>query len=563
MDPKPCEPGAEADDAVAACDPRAADCSTFANKHPPVTATVTPDISGLAATSSLDASSRRAFEHLLGHALGETSAVRWATQEFARRMGRFIIGGGALNGTSADDALSSAFITPECNQANTGYVGPHLPAIRAALAKGNIREVWGLMYVLTKTRYFTALMLALLSPRGGGGGSSGSPPMPPLATPSSLAARFGMDAAAVSARWKLVEATRSLPSSELQYSQGMPNFEWEAFDSWVHFDFDSSSHSGRLQWKGARRYRADGCRAAGMRTDDPSIEPPLSAAELAYQCGSPHGSSGSGGSSGGDGERGNSGGDGERGNSGGDGERGNSGGDGKRGNSAGGDRNSTVQHCELKWHPGALCFDLPNASWVLPPSGERVPGLNERAALLGYRSAAAASGTTANMLQLATYLGLKGDELAILRAALLAWMLPSDDHSFFEILLGADRYVAPQLRMVMGLHDLGRLWPPNVTLSTYDGRRRFHGVEVWRSVARRVRRPEGEALLRRMAPDARAYLLGLITAAEEERAVEGEGKDAAVEEEEEEEAVQEEAVQEEAVEEEEVEVEEDRPRCDS
>ena len=72
-------------------------------------------------------------------------------------------------------------------------------------------------------------MLALLA-CGGGGGSSGSPPMPPLATPSSLAARFGMDAAAVSARWKLVEATRSLPSSELQYSQGMPNFEWEAFD---------------------------------------------------------------------------------------------------------------------------------------------------------------------------------------------------------------------------------------------------------------------------------------------------------------------------------------------
>ena len=326
------------------------------------------------------------------------------------------------------------------------------------------------------------------------------------------------------------------------------------------FRLDSSSHSGRLQWKGARRYRADGCRAAGMRTDDLSIEPPpkaepppsaahrtgaAAAAAAAAATASVATAAATASVA-----------------SGGDGERGNSGGDGKRGNSAGGDRNSTVQHCELKWHPGALCFDLPNASWVLPPSGERVPGLNERAALLGYRSAAAASGTTANMLQLAPYLGLQGDELAILRAALLAWMLPSDDHSFFEILLGADRYVAPQLRMVMGLHDLGRLWPPNVTLSTYDGRRRFHGVEVWRS-SRGEWRPEGEALLRRMAPDARAYLLGLITAAEEERAVEGEGKDAAVEEEEEEEAVQVEAVQEEAVEEEAVEVEEDRPRCDS
>ena len=40
-----------------------------------------------------------------------------------------------------------------------------------------------------------------------------------------------------------------------------------------------------------------------------------------------------------------------------------------------------------------LCFDLPNASWTLD-DGKTVPGLNERAAILGYRSAAAASGTT-------------------------------------------------------------------------------------------------------------------------------------------------------------------------
>ena len=98
-----------------------------------------------------------------------------------------------------------------------------------------------------------------------------------------------------------------------------------------------------------------------MRSDDPSIQPPLSAAELAYQCG------------------------------------------------------DAAPPCALHWQPGRLCFDLTNASWQLPSmEGGKAPsrasrataGLNERVARLGYRSVAAASGTTANMLQMARLLGL-------------------------------------------------------------------------------------------------------------------------------------------------------------
>ena len=65
--------------------------------------------------------------------------------------------------------------------------------------------------------------------------------------------------------------------------------------------------------------------------------------------------------------------------------------------------------CVLQWQPGMLCYDLPNATWTLQPSGEVVIGLNERARQLGYRSAAAASGTTANMLEMGKLLGFKGD----------------------------------------------------------------------------------------------------------------------------------------------------------
>lgn len=91
-------------------------------------------------------------------------------------------------------------------------MGPSLPAIKTALDAGNIREVWGLMYVLTKTQYFSTLMLALLS--------AGPHGQPPLATPSSLAVQFGMDASALASQWRLVTETHQLNSTDLMYSQG-------------------------------------------------------------------------------------------------------------------------------------------------------------------------------------------------------------------------------------------------------------------------------------------------------------------------------------------------------
>ena len=153
----------------------------------------------------------------------------------------------------------------------------------------------------------------------------------------------------------------------------MPNFEWEPFSSWVRFDFDATAHDGTVLWRGARVDKPGGCTPVDLRSDDGSIEPPLSPAELKYQC------------------------------------------DGQ------------PPPCKLQWEPGERCFDLPNTSWALPPvviteavprgvaaarhaQGNAVaegqeqaseeqqtaavlaPGLNERAALLGYRSAAAASG---------------------------------------------------------------------------------------------------------------------------------------------------------------------------
>ena len=49
------------------------------------------------------------------------------------------------------------------NAGSTGWVGPSTDDIEAVLAGGNIREVWALVYALTKTNYITTIMTTLLS----------------------------------------------------------------------------------------------------------------------------------------------------------------------------------------------------------------------------------------------------------------------------------------------------------------------------------------------------------------------------------------------------------------
>ena len=120
--------------------------------------------------------------------------------------------------------------------------------------------------------------------------------------------------------------------------------------AWVRFDFTATNLGGATLWREARAYKSDtGCGTPSMqarsaskpapagpsstdpacgersdrRTDDPSIEPPLSAAEAAYQCA------------------------------------------------------PQPPPCKLKWNPGKLCYNLTNASWPLappkPPAARAMP----------------------------------------------------------------------------------------------------------------------------------------------------------------------------------------------
>jgi len=438
-----------------ACNLEHDDCNDFGSKQPrlsqfPVSA-VPPATA--AVTAALNPADRRSFEHLLGQALRETAAVTWATRAFASRMRTFIVGAAAMNGTVlASTALHAAFTTSAIGPQHAGYVGSSVHAIEGALKAGNIRESWALMYSLTKSGYFSRLLVDLLSHRPDG--------RQPLATPRSLGEAFGMHALQLEQQWALFRSTSRLPPA-LQLSQGMPVFEFQAFDSWVRFNFDAPSHGGGLLWRGARTRRTAGCAAVhNMYTDDASLEPPLSSAEQAAQCGR----------------------------------------EGAR--TAG--RGNTLRACPLQWEPGESCFDIQNASWSLP-GGDVVPGLAARAAALGYRSVAAVSGTAANLLQMATLLGFSADERVAIRLAMVAWLVPQDDHSWYEVMLGAETHLAPRHRMAPGLKDLGQLWPADLSVRTSDGHM-LDAADVWTAVSRHLSSNEGRRLLAAMSEEARRYV---------------------------------------------------------
>ena len=358
----------------APCDMLTTTCNAVEGKSPPIAATPP---SAPTVEAGMAAEMKALWEkEVLGAALRKTPAALWATRTFGTRLRDFVVAAGGLNGSSADESLRGAFITPKCDAHNTGYVGPSLPAIKRALSAGNIREVWALAYVLTKSGYLSAVLSSLLSAPG--------------ATPDSVAGAINsaadtavVDASAVGARWALMQQTAELNSSEgLHYAQGVPDFGYESFDSWVRLDFDATTIAFAPLWSGARASKASGCSEVDMMSDDPAIAPPLSEDELAYQC------------------------------------------------------NGTVPPCKVHWYPGALCYDILDEG-LRAASGKALPGYAARARALSYRTAAGASGTTANMLQYATLMGFEGDELVAMRLAMAAWMLPTNDHSFYEIMLGA------------------------------------------------------------------------------------------------------------------------------
>ena len=137
-----------------------------------------------------------------------------------------------------------------------------------------------------------------------------------------------------------------------------------------------------------------------------------------------------------------------------------------------------------------------------------VPGYLARAQKLGYRTVAAASGTTANVLQYGLMLGFTPDEMVLLRLTMAAWMLCTDDHSLYEIMLGAAPYMPTDAQVIQDMDDLGRMMPADITA----GDKTFKKADVWSAVAKEFATPAGKKVLAALGTKEAAYVKTLLGA---------------------------------------------------
>eukprot|EP00756_Hemistasia_phaeocysticola_P054984 Hpha_TRINITY_DN3089_c0_g1::TRINITY_DN3089_c0_g1_i1::g.138629::m.138629 len=407
-------------DVVKTCD--SADC-----KRPEVSKSLP---SGPGLETGLSADDRHTFEHLIGQGLRRTAVADWGTRVFADRSAAFLKG--VAPGGNYTAALEQAFVKSGAswgeNAGYTGYVGPNLTAIAEALEKGNIRERWGLMYVMTKTHGITHYLRPLADEAAKTNSTAGLE-------------KLGLNAEAVMRRRNFVASSEEecakpgAPGGCLYLA--MPDMIFDSFNSWVRFDFAVGT-----QWNGSRAYYPN-CSLTGQQSNDPSIAPPLSDREVRLQC------------------------------------------------------NGTGP-CPLHWCQGA------HVEYVVDAPIEGRPSYLARAKALNYRTVAGPSGTTSNALQIGLLLGLTHDELAALRLTMAAWMLPTNDHSLFEILLGGDPFLDDEFLTGFGVGDLGKLMPRDLDVG--EGQAKLPKSAVWRAVAEEFKTPAGQAVCSRLSGDARSAL---------------------------------------------------------
>jgi len=210
------------------------------------------------------------FEHQVAINLTDTTVQVETTKEFARRLYDLIVAGGALNGVPAPEALTNAF-GPQCSLHNAGFSNNKSSTITAVLLEnGNIREIWGYVYCLTKnmpalTDIFMKANTSFFK--------------------GVLGAEAGARAFVVVQERKAEVVTSAAMPSNVKYTFGFPDFLWPTKNSWVNFGFDASLPNdvgGGVLWVGARKHT--GCNETGLMTDSPEIYPPLSQREIEAQC---------------------------------------------------------------------------------------------------------------------------------------------------------------------------------------------------------------------------------------------------------------------------------------
>lgn len=465
--------------------------NTLQNKIPLVDLS-TPKAAGGSNTEGLTDEQQADFEYRLGRAMASTGAARWAAFDLLKRVEKFVLKCPSPweDVTLDDEKLHRAFSIGE-RQANhykmtprefqitfTGSVGPSLAAIKEVLAAGptvNMREALTLIATFQKAwgssgEYFDDVVNSLAA-----------------AGNITKLTECGLDADSVMQRYHEMNQTKTLypdPANSLKYSNGIINYLWPSYDSWVRFTYDApnspAAHpsdvdgplvcNGDCNWATCRPSHPgdcaaeglpDDCRQTSLRSDTDSnnpaspLWPPLSEREIAFECGGLNGTG--------------------------------------------------RPPCRLQWSPGKLAV----GEIVDVPFGIGVPGFLARSRAMEYRALTGPSGTANRFFFLAQHLGfdVSGAEGAMLRMAMLGWMLPADDHSFWEVLLGTEPFLSnSSFAMVLGRDDLGRVSPNGAALRTKGGQA-FDGHEAWAIFETQLKSDEsGRQLFDALTPQTKEYL---------------------------------------------------------
>ncbi len=94
----------------------------------------------------------------------------------------------------------------------------------------------------------------------------------------------------------------------------------------------------------------------------------------------------------------------------------------------------------------------------------------------------------------------------LIRLAAMAAMVPVDDHSFYEIMLGGDDFMLPGFRLHQNFTDLGQLMHHDILTSSGI----FKRDDVYQAIGKWINCPLGTSIIARMGFRQQNYLKSLF-----------------------------------------------------
>jgi len=410
------------------CDLSTEDCNTARLKEPDFKEAEHAVVGLPAANGPEDDVAMDELEHAIGHGLISTVIVQETTREFARRMFQLIVKGAEFLHPRPSSPVN---LTPEAEADFLEKSSARTKAVEAEISEilvnqrscnkhmcgfpgYNLTDVFDVISGNGNIREVFAIFYCLTKHKNEFDSLVSRLPREFLETAlGSDAGRRAFEAIAESQ--DEIEKTKAILPLSAAMAQGVPNLLAVPVWSWVRFDFPTTTRNLRQLWDGARHYK--GCTQVSLNSDDAFIEPPLSHREVSVACG-------------------------------------------------------IQPTCALQWENGKGCYNLIDTK--VEGSQEGFISISRK---LGYRVVAGPSGTTVNAMQLARLMGFTDNDMVALRLTMIAWMVPVDDHSFWEVMLGADPYMPQPFKLKFTFRDYNQLWPADSELQTSFGT--YTAADVW------------------------------------------------------------------------------------